>query len=336
MTTQIVDPVRLFYSTPFYMSYSGLNKLMYSPAVFYKHYVLQQREEKPESYLIDGKVIHCLLLDDGSFDDQFMLIPSTLPGDTGKKVINKVFAIYSQELLQGIERNGNLEIYSQEILSVLKEIKLHQSLKTDQQRIDKITTPENKSYWEFLKIKGDKILLDSETLNRCRDSVEILRSNTSVADQLGLLINEIDNVTIYNEKDLIMETSYSFGLRGVVDNIKVDHDQKLILINDLKTTSKSLSEFKDTIEVYNYWAQAAIYERLVEYHFKEMLTEEWKVEFNFIVIDKYQQVYSFMVSSETMSGWQDRLDKCLQEAEWHYKNKNYSLPYQFASGRVVL
>ena len=47
-----------FYSKPLYLSYSGLNKLLFSPKLYYKHYVLQQREEKLESYLIDGKVIH--------------------------------------------------------------------------------------------------------------------------------------------------------------------------------------------------------------------------------------------------------------------------------------
>jgi len=45
-----------FYAKPFSLSYSGLSKMMYSPSLFYRHYVLQQREEKLDSYLVDGKL----------------------------------------------------------------------------------------------------------------------------------------------------------------------------------------------------------------------------------------------------------------------------------------
>ena len=64
-----------FYSKPYYLSYSGLNKMLFSPKLFYNHYILKQKEDKIESYLIDGKVIHNLLLDDGRFDQNFVLLP---------------------------------------------------------------------------------------------------------------------------------------------------------------------------------------------------------------------------------------------------------------------
>ena len=110
----------------------------------------------------------------------------------------------------------------------------------------------------------------------------------------------------------------------------------MIYINDLKTTGKTISDFKETIDYFNYWAQAAIYYRLVMDKFHEIVKDDWKVKFNFVVIDKYQQVYAFEVSEETMQTWQLKLEGNLNEAEWHYKNKDYSLPYQFATGRVIL
>ena len=33
------DEMERFYQNKFYFSYSGLNKLLYSPAMFYNHYV---------------------------------------------------------------------------------------------------------------------------------------------------------------------------------------------------------------------------------------------------------------------------------------------------------
>jgi hypothetical protein len=62
-----------FYSQPFSFSYSGLSKLLYSPGLFYNHYILQEREEKLDQHLVEGKVIHCLILDNGSFNNQFIV-----------------------------------------------------------------------------------------------------------------------------------------------------------------------------------------------------------------------------------------------------------------------
>jgi len=271
ITTTDKTPTELqqeFYSKKYYLSYSALSKIMYSPSLFYRHYVLQQREEKLDTYLIDGKVIHCLLLDDGSFDKQFILMPSSLPTGNTRLVVDKVYASYI-ELKD--DSSVLLAAYENSILNTLKEIKLHQSLKTDQQRLDKILTEESKSYFEFLKIKGDKNLLDSETLQRCNEAVTAVKDNPTACNLLGLDKHEMDEIDIFNEIPLQSDLVdvYPFGVKGIVDNIKVDHVAKTIYINDLKTTGKTINDFKETVDYYNYWAQAAIYFRLVKEAFKD-------------------------------------------------------------------
>ena len=327
-----------FYSNPLYLSYSALNKLIYAPVLYYNHYILKQKEDKLDNYLIDGKLIHCLLLDNGSFDQQFILIPDTLPTDSARTVIDKVYILHREKCKIYLDfTTSELTVYTEEILNVLKEINLHQSLKTDQQRLDKIITEQSKLYFEFLKIKEGKDLVDSETMKRCNDSVTVLRADSKVSNLLGLLVNEMDNIDIKNEHEFNAELDKPFGLKGVIDSIKIDHDVKTIYINDLKTTGKTIVNFSETVEFYNYWAQAAIYERLVWYNFNDLIfTQSYKVIFNFIVIDKFMQVYSFMVSTETMSKWQLKLEDLLKEAEWHYTAKNYNLPFKFATGNVIL
>jgi hypothetical protein len=331
--TKQITPAELeqeFYSKPFYMSYSGLNKMLFSPMLWYKHYVLQQREEKVESYLIDGKVIHTLLLDDGSFDKNFILLPSTLPTGNSRLVIDKLFA-KAQE--------GTLTDNSSTIIEILKEINLHQALKTDEQRIAKIITDETTSYFEFLKSKGKRDLIDSETLQRCNEAVDILRNDSRTGDLLGLYKSEMENIEMFNEIELSIDkdiTQLSFGLKGIADSIQVNHDKKCIYINDLKTTGKTISDFEETIKFYNYNLQAAVYHRLVKHHYKSILKDDWTLHFNFIVIDKYNQVYCFEVSKSTLSLWDDELKKKLLEADWHYKNKQYNLPYKFATSQVIL
>lgn len=319
-----------FYSKKFYLSYSGLSKMMYSPSLFYRHYVLQQREEKLDSYLIDGKVIHCLLLDDGSFDKHFILMPSTLPTDNTRLIADKVYDTVK-------EAPGLFQNYTVEILAILKEINLHQSLKTDQQRLDKIITDESKSYFEFLKVKGSKNLLDSETMQRCNEAVTAVRDNPACCNLLGLIKHEMENIDTFNEVHMQCELpGLPFGIHGHIDNIKVDYDTKKIYVNDLKTTGKTISDFKETVEYYNYWAQIGIYDRLVRDSFKDLLTDEWEIITNFVVVDKYNQVYPFQVSKDTMLEWQARLDHKLNEFKWHYTEKKYELPYQFATSQVIL
>ena len=47
----------------FNFSYSSLNKLLFSPSLFYKDYILQDREIRTDKHLVEGKLIHCLLLE---------------------------------------------------------------------------------------------------------------------------------------------------------------------------------------------------------------------------------------------------------------------------------
>ncbi len=322
-----------FYSKPLYISYSALNKLLFSPQLYYKHYVLQQREEQIDSYLIDGKVIHSLLLNDGSFDENFILLPSSLPTGNSRLVIDRVFSQVDKT------NPGLLTDHSQSIINILKEINLHQSLKTDEQRVAKIVTEETISYYSFLLAKGSRDIIDSETLQRCNEVVDVLKANSKVCDLLGLYRSEMENIDVINETEFRAESkdlNTPINLKGIVDSILINHDTKTIYINDLKTTGKTISDFEETIQFYKYSVQAAIYNRLVRFEYNYIIEKDWTVKFHFIVVDKYQQVYCFEVSDETMVKWDAELITYLNEAAWHLKNKNFVLPYKFATSQIIL
>jgi hypothetical protein len=319
-----------FYSKPFNFSYSGMNRLLYSPKLFYSHYVLQQREEKLDSYLIEGKVIHCLLLDSDNFDKQFVVSPLSLPSDNPKLVVDRVFK-YAQETNS---LDQDLRSFESPILDILKEINLHQSLKTDEQRVDKMITDQTVSYFDFLKQKGSKDVIDTEMYNRCLESVQILRQNPEVVEVLDLYRNS--GGTVYSEHPIQIDLpGYPFGLKGIIDNFIVDENNKTIVINDLKTTGKTVAEFAETVEYYNYWLQAAVYKKLIIGQLK--VDGSWKVKFNFIVIDKYKQTYVFPVSDETMNKWYlTGLSNALAKAKYHYEKRDFSLPYDMLTAKVVL
>jgi hypothetical protein len=111
-----------------------------------------------------------------------------------------------------------------------------------------------------------------------------------------------------------------------------------LFINDLKTTGKDIASFPESVEYYKYWIQASIYYKMAWHEFLRELEDstEWNIVVTFIVIDKYNQVYPYQVSMETMDMWLVRFEEIEDILKYHYENKEYRLPYQLALGNVTL
>ena len=313
-----------FYSSKFHFSYSGLNKLLFSPALFYKHYILDQREERTDAHLVEGKLLHCLLLDENSFDKQFVLSPTSIPTGGAKTIIDGLFRLVCEQN----KLDKSFEDLEFEILQLMQEQNFYQKLKTDSQRIEKICTDDAIAYFEFLKSKSGKDIVDRDTYLRIQEDLNTIRNNKNAMTALG----DLEKQLIYSELLLTVDlpSDYPFGLKGIIDRVIVDGDT--VRIVDLKTSGKTIAEFKDTVEYYNYWLQAAIYVEMISKKFQNVK----KIEFTFVVIDKYKQIYCFEVSPDTLSTWKSKLYDNLNQAKYHYSNRSYSLPYEFLTSKIVL
>ena len=322
-----------FYKKEFNFSYSSINKLLFSPRMFYNHYVLKQKEDSTDSHLVIGRVLHCLLLEPANFDNQFAVMTSKIPSENNKKIIDNIFRNY----LVNQNNTLTLEDYSKDILTHLLTINLHQSLKTDQQRLDKILTDENNEYFEFLKLSLGKTVIDQTILDNCKISLDVIKANDDVRALLQLdKIQKDDEIEVYNELIVSMsDKNLPFGFKGVLDNVVVDHNSKTLFINDLKTSGKSIQDFPESVDYYKYWIQGIIYVMLASEKFLKD-KQDWNVQLTFIVIDKYNQVYPYQVSSESLNKWKIDFEKIVTQIKWHYDNKQYDLPYDLALGNVKL
>ena len=285
-----------------------------------------------EKHLIEGRLIHLLLLEPDRFEEEFVMSPLKMPTDSVKKILK----IVSSRI---VDPNNYMKLkdLDVQILEALKEENLYQSFKEDQKRLDKIITEESETYFKFLQTTG-KTIIDADTFARCMDRVVIIRANNDVTKLLMQEATdfEMDTIQVYNEKKLDCKLNdYKFGLKGIVDKYIVDDESKTITIVDLKTTAKPLDSFAETVDFYNYWLQAAIYSLLVMKNVDKN-QQEYKIIFKFVVIDTYDQVYVFPVSEKTLKVWVNGLEVTLQEANYHYSERKYSLPYAFANGNIVL
>lgn len=336
---EIKEKEEKFYSEPFFYSYSSINKLLWSPMSFYQTYVLGIREERLESHLVNGRLIHLLLLEPEKFDEQFLLSNVKIPTGTTRLVIDTVFRHYvelKQNLGKGEVLREELIEYTDAILDVMHDLNYYQKLSTDLQRVEKVVTDEAMSYWNFLKKKEGKVIIDQETYDYCKTAVEIMKLQEDVIKLLGIGVSDFDNVKVFNELKVSFEFSNGYGFKGVIDNLVIDHDKKVVRINDIKTTSKSLKDFPETVDYYGYWMQAVIYSILATKMCTEEFSKGYNIEFNFIVLDKQLQVYAFPVKPQTLNAWTDKFGGVIEKVLWHYNNKKYDLPYEFANKLVSL
>lgn len=329
------EELEKFYETKNYFSYSAINKLLFSPKVFYNHYILKEREDSTDAHLVAGKAIHCLILEKDNFQKQFLIIPGKLPTGNNKTVVDKCFQYYESQPDTDLE----LENFEDTILELLVSMNLHQTLKTDTQRIEKILIDDNKEYFKFLKSRNGKALISQEMYDECLTTIAYVKENEKVMSLLQLGTTNSENFKVFNEEFLEMNLdNCSFGLKGVLDNVVVDYTTKSLFINDIKTTAKPIQDFSKTVDYYNYWMQAVIYEKLAVYNYLNDLQDkkEWKVYLTFIVIDKFNSIYPFQVSNETLLNWKIGFKEIVEKVAYHYDSKDYNLPYELALGNFKL
>lgn len=308
------------------LSYSSINKMLFSPKLFYSHYILNKREDKIEKYLVEGKLVHCFILQPDQLNDMFIVAPGKVPTGSVVKILHGLY----KKLEQG--SSNDLTRYNDMILEELKEQNLYQSLKEDEKRLEKILTQDSKDYFKFLFDKAGREIVDEEIVERCKAYAEIVKSEPSIAKHLEL--TQLDTFKVYNEFFLeVKDLLNGFGLKGFLDRLVIDEFGNAEII-DVKTTGKTVSEFKDSVDYYNYWLQAGVYVELV--HLIHKIPYE-KISYSFWVIDKYEQVYNFGVSQQSLTDWVAKAKEEYKKTVWHIENMRYDLPYELAtSDRVLL
>ena len=326
-----------FFSKPFLLSYSGLNKLLFSPALFYSHYVLGQRDDTEDKNMVEGKLIHCLLLKPESFDDEFVLSSVNVPSDNPKKLLQTLFAHY-KELKSSGDAREDLHEFSNAVVDILVDMNLYQSLKTDAQRLDKIITEDHVAYWDYMKKAEGRTVIDHDTHAFATAVVDKIKSKPVVMDVMGFFGDSMNGVTKQNEIELAkFDEEFLFGLRGFVDNLVFDNMNKEIRVNDLKKTSKDIGSFTDSIEYFRYWMQAAIYYMLVEHvYLSQPAYADYKISFRFVVVDPYMQIAPIRVSDETMQEWLVKTREKIAQANYHFENKSFELPYEFLINKEIV
>jgi len=321
------------------LSASALKLLIDNPKTYYKHYVLNEREVKKGKHFDEGSLIHCMVLEPEELQNRFVNMGVPTPSDNTKACI---------DYLLSLERNASeLEEYAEEIVDYLKEINLHQSLVDDkkadkngvmltgdQKRVAKIINENTVEYFRIMVEAREKTIVDAASWDKCYAKAQAILSNEKA---LFLLkpVNDTDEVR-YELELSAKPDELEFAIKGIMDAIKVDRVNKTIYVSDIKSHGGKLKDFQASAEKYDYWLQPVIY-KLLGLSLLRKQAFDFKIVFNFIVVDQNDNVYCFPVGEETYQKWMDQLVYMINtEASYHLKNQDFNLPYQFANNLVSL
>ena len=317
------------------LSPSALKLLLESPKTYYKHYVLDEKDIKTGKHFDEGSLVHCMVLEPEELSNRFVNMGISTPSDSTRLCI---------EHLLTLERGASeLEEYGEEIIEYLKEINLHQSLTDDkkapfitgdEKRIAKIITENSVEYFKIMIMGRDKTIVDSASWDKCYAKAEAILKDPR-ANHLLKPVNDTDEVRY----ELAMEDRpdhLQYGVKGVIDVIKVDRQAKTIYISDVKTHGGKLKDFIASAEKYDYWLQPVIYKILAQCLTKGKAFD-YTIEFNFIVVDQNNDVYCFPVSDESYTKWMEKLIEIINtKISYHITNKDFTLPYEFANNLISL
>ena len=144
--------------------------------------------------------------------------------------------------------------------------------------------------------------------------------------------------------------------KALLDGIKVNHKLSLIEPFDLKTTGKSVYEFKDSFIKYGYYTQAALYDyaiRQPESPVFDLINEGYKIaDFRFIVTEtKVSSQNPALIFRTTerdrfvgINGgyygntYHKGVDQLLEDYKWHVENDEWIYPREVYEnkGEVLL
>jgi hypothetical protein len=205
-----------------------------------------EREETDSLRL--GSLVDDMICDADSIHDKYVVCTISLPSDTIIKIVEMV--LLSSE-------SSNLDELDQQILEACSFYN-YQAKWKDETKIKKIKE-EGKDYFEFRKNTGNKMVVSADMWLLAEEMKESL-------------LNDRYSKYIF-EEDPQLEAHYQFVAtgeiegqlcKGKLDRIVINHEEKIIDIYDIKTTSDSISAFKSSYLKYRYDIQGEFYKKLVE------------------------------------------------------------------------
>lgn len=267
-----------------------------------------------------GSLVDFLITNpEGNIEDEFVISDVIEPSEAIKNIVDTLYERYKYPQFY--------QFTSEEIFSVIQEFNYQPSWK-ESTRVLKIQDL-GASYYNIKALSENKKLITPELLEQAKSCVEVLKSDSLTTSYFNDSVFE--NTKIYYQLKFKGEFE-NIPIKGMLDIVKVDHNNKKIYLADLKT-SKNVYTFKESFFTYRYYMQAEMYYTLVKNAIEN--SEEYKDYtiddyYRFIVIDKEHKKplvfgWDLKNSSEkykdTIHSWKE----VLKDLSWVLNNRDENM-----------
>lgn len=194
--------------------------------------------------------------------------------------------------------------------------------------------------FEKTKVCKEQIYLSSTDYDTVTGCVNACHINKSISNKLHPITLFGQSLPTFNEDALFIEFLITYKDKYVrlpfklkVDNWTLDSYNKVITLNDLKTTGHPVANFMNaggSFEKFSYDIQMAVYSRILwlycQKYYGVTKYQDWSLDTNMLVVQTFPPYYtrSFSVPKSSLKvGW-EKFEKLLKQVAYYeifgYKN----------------
>lgn len=314
-----------------YISNSMLGWLDRSPA-YYLQKLSYNAEEKETKSLEYGKLLHTYF----EKPDAFIVEDFEKPTGKAGEFLDAYF------LLKDIKKAKD---------------KINHGWSEDVLKNKVLDSKDGQKYLDFLKLSSDRLALTKDQKYKLDGAIKSLNNNPLVTELLYSDLESYNEQEIYwEENPYINNTQYEVKCKGKLDKIILDHKKKKIIIIDLKSTSdtpygnlvKTHSTSDPQIDYkasgwfisfmkYKYYRQAGMYTKAINVYFKDLIKDDYKIEFIFIVSELGKSFDTAVYKvSDTMIGYGiAEVDRLITDYNFYKQMNEWNIPQQYKKIRII-
>lgn len=230
--------------------------------------------------LLFGSMVDTLLTDgQEEFDNRFIVAQFPDIPDSIVKIVKDIFREFS------LTHRRLEDIPDNEIIMRAASYNYQSNWKPETR--SKVIKEKGSEYYQLLYLSNDKILVNQEDYQDTQDCVNILKTHEYT--KWYFESNNPFNSNIERFYQLKFKGEWEgISLRCMADLIIVDHENKVIIPCDLKTSSKKEWKFYKSFIEWNYWIQAQLYWYIIRQNLdKDEFYKDYRLlDYRFIVISR--------------------------------------------------
>jgi len=323
-----------------HLSFSKLSLFTKSLAGFRNKYINEKEDVSQDSdALLLGSLIDIILFTPDKFDETFIIgKPPKVAGKMGVFIETFAFLKVTQREVLGPQ----MSFIATTDDDLMKEAYRKADYKISYESVlEEFKTTANTAYYDYcIKVcekQSTKKYVSAEMVEKARNIVKALYTNDFTKNWCKRKGKPQLKILWQNEL-------FFCPVLSILDMLSIDIENKIIYVDDLKSTEKPLINFYESIEEYRYDIQAALYRKAVQYLVDLRALDgttdfsDYKIVNRIVGVETYAPYKSLIVEFTNESIYRAELEitKIVSDLKWHLENDVWDFPrYIYEKNGVI-